>query len=201
MSDNVINTIDAAIAKAKANLNTKEGKSTRKEKLTPEQRAAKRATRDENRVAEKAERKAARAAKKAAREAKKAARGNILPGTARLATAEARLPALSQVTVSLLSTVNDAGLNETETVALIAHLQHSLRARQTVKAATGTDIVEGQTVKVVAGEVRFIGKVGTVTKVSRIRCHVAIEGRDKPLYLFTSDVVAVDEVAATGTDG
>lgn len=206
LSDAQVSTIDAAIAKAKS-ADTTKTPATRKPRLTDDERAARKADRDAEKLAEKAEKKAAREAKRAEKEREKAEKGTPLPGTARLATAEAKLPELSMNAALVVAFANQKDLTETETVALIAHLKHALRTRQTVKAASGTDVKEGDRVRLVAGEERFLGQVGTVTKVSRIRCHVQLEGREKPVYVFTSDVaVLADAVVSepaelTGTDG
>lgn len=196
LTENQISILDAAIAEAKTkatktpkDANTATSKDERKS-----EREAKRAQLAE----ERAERRALREAKKAERESQK----KMLPDTARLVTAEARLPQLTTTASDALAAVFGTNPSEADLAAIISHLQHGLRSRQTIRAATGTEIQEGQTVVIKVGEPRFVGKVGVVTKVSRIRCHVQLEGREKPLYVFTSDVSPVEtEVAATGTDG
>lgn len=199
LTENQISILDAAIAEAKAK--TKAPKSddptTSKDERKSE-REAKRAQLAE----ERAERRAAREAKKAERESQK----KMLPDTARLVTAEARLPQLSLTASDALAAVFGTNPSEADLAIITSHLQHGLRSRQTIRAATGTEIQEGQTVVIKVGEPRFVGKIGVVTKISRIRCHIQLEGREKPLYVFTSDVSPVEAeteivVVATGTDG
>lgn len=203
LTDDQINTIDAAIAKAKARKATGDGTPTSKPRVTNEEKQAAKAAKQAAKEAAKVSKAVEKAAKKAEREAKKATKANVLPGTARLASAEARLPTLSESASETLADIFRHNPGTEDLVSIIAHLQHSLRSRQTVAAALGTNVKEGQTVTLIAGEPRFVGKTGVVTKVSRIRCHVQLEGREKPIYVFTSDVevLAENQVEATGTDG
>lgn len=79
---------------------------------------------------------------------------------------------------------------------LLAHINVSIRQRGVLALAesnangTKTGLAVGDTVRVVSGQPRFVGQVGKVTKMQRIRCYVQLEGQDKPTYLFISDVVA-----------
>lgn len=209
-STTAISTIDAAIAKAKARKASGETvtRLPRKEKPTDEAKALIKAEKDAAKEIAKAARDEHRALKKTARELKLAAKGDILPGTSRLNTAQAKLPELNDTTSETIANVFATNPSETDLVTIIAHLQHNLRARQTIKAAQGVALTVGQSVTLIAGEPRFIGQVGTVVKVSRLRCHIALEGREKCLYVFTSDVTpntvteeTTETVEATGTDG
>jgi len=96
-----------------------------------------------------------------------------------------------------LGTLNDAAqlifsdatsnLAASQVAILALHLQHFNRVKATERALN-QKIEAGQTVQIVGGDPRFIGKTGTVTKAQRIRCYVTVEGSSKPIYLFTSDV-------------
>ena len=85
---------------------------------------------------------------------------------------------------------------------LALHLQHFNRVKATERAL-GQRVVQGTSVRIVAGDPRFIGLSGTVVKAQRIRCYVEVPGIKKPVYLFTSDVEvqSTSAQASTGTDG
>ena len=79
---------------------------------------------------------------------------------------------------------------------LLAHISVAIRQRGVLALAESTAngttaaLAVGDTVRVVSGQPRFVGQVGKVTKMQRIRCYVQLEGQDKPTYLFISDVVS-----------
>lgn len=180
-------------------------------RLSDEERAA----RKEKLEAERAERKAARelktAAAKAEREAEKA---NHKPHMKKIETAASRLPALDE-TAQLILNEATASLSAAQLVALSAHIDLHNRIQATTRAVT-QKLEIGDQVRVVSGNARYLGRIGTISEAKRIRCFVDIEGVERPVYLFTSDVElvsvadeenvsdeATEEVAveATGTDG
>lgn len=203
--------IDAAIARAKARKLAKEAATAagaqaeatagKAEKGSPEEvaakeaeRSAKKSTQERERAAAKARRDAERAAKKAAREATKA---NSTPHMAKVEKARAKLPTLSDDAQALFNTVT-ASLSAPELTALAAHIEFQLRVNATQQASTSAPgLKEGDLVRIVSGDARYLNQVGLVTKAARIRCFVELEGVSKPVYLFVSDVELVQEDAAS----
>lgn len=164
----------------------KEPKRPRLSDTEKEERATKLAT-------ERAERKTAR---DAARTEKIAARtASKQPAhMKKVEKAAEKLTALGQAAELLFSEAT-TNLTASELAALATHIQHFNRVKATERALDQT-IEAGQTVKIVGGDPRFIGKTGTVSKAQRIRCYVTVEGFKKDAYLFTSDVELV-QVEAT----
>ena len=204
-TDQNVSAIDKAIAAAQARKATKvaSGNATEKaalkekapkaEKMTDEEKAAKLAAREAERAEKKAARDAIRASKIAERDA------NRQPAHMRkVQKAAEKLTSLGQA-AELLFNEATANLTQAELSALATHIQHFNRVKATERALTQKFEV-GQTVNIIAGDPRFIGKSGTLAKVQRIRCYVTVEGYNKPVYLFTSDVTSVqaEPVAATG---
>lgn len=183
--------------KASGEGSTTEGEAgkTKKAKLTDEEKVAKQAQRDAERAQRKAEREAKKAAKQAEREA------NRKPAhLAKVTKAGEKLPQLS---ASAQQAVDDLTTNHTagELAAIALHLAHFNRVAATERALS-TKLVQGQRVRIVSGDPRFIGKMGTIAKAQRIRCYVSVEGFKKDHYCFTSDCEAIEEQASsTGTDG
>ena len=109
--------------------------------------------------------------------------------------AGAKLPQLSEQASVIFSDI--ISNFDACTIASIAlHLQHHNRVAATERARN-VRIEQGDLVRIVGGDPRFIGFTGTVDRAQRIRCYVEIEGR-KPIYLFTSDVELItrsDEAA------
>lgn len=156
------------------------------------QKAAAKKLKEEERAAKKAERDAARALKKAEREAKKASRS--APHMTKVERAAVVLPVLTfeeqEVVSGVLGKFDLAALNN-----IVAHLSYRARFLATERA-TVSDVKLNDVVRIVSGNTKHVGAVGVVTKVNRIRCYVAIEAANKPVYLFTSDV----EVLQRGED-
>lgn len=211
-TDQNISDIDKALAAAKARKAAKTGgdatataakpakaakepaapKEPKRPRLTDEEKAARIETRNQERATRKEARDAARAAKLAERIA------NKQPAHMRkVAKAAEKLPALSQALTLLLGeiTVNNSAA---DLAAFASHLQHFNRVQSTTRA-TSQKLEAGQTVTIVGGDPRFIGKTGTVAKAQRIRCYVTVEGSKKDIYLFTSDVQATPAPAAIET--
>lgn len=190
LDDSQISKIDQQINEARQRKSSRGEETTEptprrpgRRRLTAEEKAERERVRAEEKAKKKAERDAARAARKAEREA------NQKPAhMAKVEKAAKNLPAMSDRVATVFNsftTAEDIDLLELET--LIAHLNHFVRAERT-KLALETQVKVGQAVTITGGEPRFIGSTGTVEKVQRIRCYVAIEGQDKPVYLYTSDV-------------
>jgi len=187
--------IDEAIAKAKARLKTKKNTSDTKEnepkvtrkRLSDEDRSAREALRNKERAEKRAEREAKREARRLAR-----ASLNKVAHVAKVQKAIDRLPRMSP---ALAERFNDivSTFSPAETIVLAKHLEVRARWTRTVKA-NATALSEGQEVRITNGDPRFIGQIGTVTDVHRIRCYVRVPGVKRPVYLFTSDVEAVHAV-------
>lgn len=177
----------AKLEKAKAREDAKLGREAVRE--------AKRVTRE----LEKLKKATARADAKAERDAKRASKPSA--HLAKIATAASKLPALSLDALSAFDTLVSA-LPTAELSNLVEHLRLKVRIDQT-KAASDRKLGIGDRVTVTAGDPRFLGLAGTVTEARRIRCFVKLDGRDKPVYMFTSDVepVPADSHLATGTEG
>lgn len=197
MSDTTtqIDSIDAAIAKAKARASDR-----KKSGAEPADRDAARQAAAEQRRAE--------------REARKAAKASIQKPTAHMTKVEkagAKLPSLGAVARNIFDEVT-TNLSSEQRTALALHLQHFNRVQATTRALTAGDLKVGQLVTITGGDPKYIGMTGAIETLRRIRCFVAVPGVKKPVYLFTSDVeptegageqviIADLDEAATGTEG
>lgn len=190
-----IGDIDNAINAAKSKKTTPTGEAAPKRaKLSAEERVARDAQNKVDRDAKRVQREAIRADKKATREAAKSA-----PHMSKVDKAAEKLPVLTGDAEKLYReiTVNSS---RDQITALAAHLTHFNRIQATERALKSS-IKTGDTVKIVGGDARYLNRTGTVDKAQRIRCYVVLEGINKPVYLFTSDVevlTAETKVAANG---
>lgn len=216
MSDSM-NAIDKAIAAAKARKAMKEGKAPpasdssptfvtatevrpgRKMAATASETAAKLKERETERNARKAERDAARALKQAERAAVLAGR---TPHMGKVEKAAAKLPSLGETAQHFMNDIT-ANCSAADVAALAAHLQHFNRVSATSRALS-QKLEVGMTVRIVSGDARYLGRVGVLDRVQRIRCFVTLEGVNKDVYLFTSDVepceVEVEETDSETSD-
>jgi hypothetical protein len=171
--DQTIALIDEAINQAKA----KKAQTPRKPALSAEERDA-----------AKAQKLAEREAKKAARELAKANRPERKKAhLSKVEKAQAALPSLSEDATRLFNQVTSE-ISSADCTALAQHLIHFVRVQRTLAATANTsELSPGQQVRITGGDPRFIGLTGTVNKSQRIRCYVDVPGRNKPVYLFTSD--------------
>jgi len=142
--------------------------------------------------AQRAERKAAteakRAAAKAERDSKKQQRGPV--HMKKVEKAAARLPKLSQDSQQMFSTITGT-LGLVDMTILALHMQHHVRVQQTA-AAHGRKFTNGQRVRFVGGDARYIGQTGEIDQARNIRCFVTVPGVTKPVYVFTSDIEPVE---------
>jgi ribosomal protein L21E len=140
-----------------------------------------------------AEAKAKRDSERLERRAAKLANAGKPVHMKKINNAAEKLPALDERTQLLFneSTVN---LGVQQIAALSLHLQHFNRLKATERALD-QKLELGQTVDIISGDPKYVGKTGTVTGVRRIRCFVEVEGLTKPVYLFTSDVRVVESVS------
>jgi len=154
---------------------------TPRPRITEEEHSARQAKIAEQRAARKTEREAKRAEKLAARSA------NTRPAhLAKVQAAASKLGALSE-DAQLLFNEATTNLSAADLTVLAAHINHFNRENSTIRALN-TKLEAGQRVTVTGGDPRFIGQVGTLTKVQRIRCYVQLDGVEKVHYAFTSDV-------------
>ena len=232
-TSSTISKIDQAIAAAKARkaarasaesgeLTLDDDSATSSEKKTSKEKAAKKVPEKKDVSAERAEKAALRAKeaeeKKAQREARREERNraaaekkaereaNRKPAhMSKIAKAEAALPCLSDNARELYNEII-ASLPADAISALALRLQHYNRVVATERAL-GTKIESGSRIRVVGGDPRWIGTIGTVSRAQRIRCYVDVDNSSKELYLFTSDVELLEEEvvteteSATGTEG
>jgi len=213
MSDQNVSTepsaIDLAIAKAKARkaaraaggetevvASTKAAKQPKAEKVVDLEKLAAKELKLAERAAAKFERDAARDIKRQAKlDERKPA------NLTKVERAESKLPKLSDAASFAF---NQLTLNHTsaDLATMALHIQHFNRANATQRAAT-TKLTVGNDVRITGGDPRYVGMIGTVAKAQRIRCYVTVEGLNKDVYLFTSDVEVLDAdvCEATGTEG
>lgn len=189
--------IDEAIAKARKNKGSKpasEQVAGKRPRLSDEEKKA----RDEKREADKAARKAEREAAKAAKAAQRAEQ-RPAAHMSKVAKAASRLPKMNQTAESIFNDCT-ANLGVAEITALAAHLLHFNRTKATERALS-QKVGQGDTVKILSGNDKYVGQTGVVTKAQRIRCYVSVEGAKKDVYLFTSDVEVVKSAAKTAANG
>lgn len=192
-----LSAIDKALAAAKARKAAKESSPSSDEGEVKVTKSA----------PDKAEKIAAREAKRAQmakeREERRAAKASQPKGPAhmkKIDRAASRLPTLSD-SAQLLFNEATTNFSAEQITAISLHLQHFNRVKATERAL-GQKVEVGQTVKIIAGDPKFVGMTGTVSKSQRIRCYVTVPGIKRDVYCFTSDVEpqAVAQ-AATGTEG
>ena len=192
--------LDAAIAAAEARKASKAGKS-------PAAPTAKPATNSIDKVRARLdeqarlrlEREERRAAKRAEREA---ALANRHPHMGKVNKAAERLPALSETASQFYGDIT-ANLSSAEIAVLAAHLNHFNRVQATESATHTGELTLGMQVRIMKGDIKFLGKVGTITKIGRIRCHIEVPGFERVAYLFTSDVIPFveeDELESVESD-
>lgn len=166
-------------------------------RISDEERARRVKQLEDERVARKAAKLQAKLDKQAAAEA------NKRPAhMTKVEKAAASLPGLGDLELSAFNEIT-TNFTASQITALAAHLEHFNRVEATKRAAD-TKLEAGMTVKIVSGLPKYVGRTATVVKAQRIRCYVQVEGVDKDLYCFTSDVVPVEvtsDLADTGTEG
>jgi flagellar biosynthesis GTPase FlhF len=152
----------------------------RRPRLTKEEREE----RDRLLAEQKAEKKAQREEARLARKAKQAA-NKLPPHMKKIQKIFDALPELSERTKEQFELL-ESSFSLSEIEALIPHLECHVRMERTTLALSRT-VEEGQTVRIISGPTKFIGKVGTIVKSQRIRCYVKVPGHSKDVYLFISD--------------
>jgi hypothetical protein len=151
------------------------------------------------RAAAKEKRDAEREARRAAKAAEAGSKKNA--HMKKVEKAGSKLPQLSGTAQEHFNELT-TNLSRAQLAALALHLQHFNRVKATEMAA-GRSYKQGQSVRIVGGDPKFIGMQGTIDSARPLRCFVNVPGVRKPVYLFTSDIEPVEEapLAATGTEG
>jgi len=197
--DTKLSAIDRALAAAKAR------KAARTENAEaspttasapPKEPKAKKETHPEFAKAQRAEalktaREEAKKIREADREARRAAKAAQVKGPVHMKKvdrAAARLPPLESEQARLLFNEITTNYSAAQVSAIALHLQHFNRQKATERAVS-QQLEVGARVRITSGDPRYIGVLGTVTMVRRIRCFVEVPNAKKPIYLFTSDVV------------
>jgi len=183
---NDISKLDQAVLQAKNRVAEQNGQTPgepkpKRTRLTDEERTARAAALELQR----AEKKEARATKKAEKLAAYEA-GRKPAHLAKVQKAAEKLPAMGESSQGFFDELT-SNLEAADVFSLAANLNHWVRAKQT-ELALSANVNTGDKVRILSGHPRFIGQTGTVSKAQRIRCLVTVEGYDKEIYLFTSDV-------------
>jgi hypothetical protein len=141
------------------------------------------------REAKRAERKAAREAKKAAKAAERAAKGS---GDKLVAKAMAKLPTLDDGLAALVAQIVECTKAHSASIAAVVdHLKFAANVAGRAQAKA-VEVEPGDAVRIVGGNPKFVGMVGIVERAAKLRCHVAVPGKDTTIYLFNSDVEVID---------
>lgn len=197
--------IESALAKVRAAVLAQQAeksdapKESRRPRLSDEERAEREAKaakeREDKKLAReakkeetKAKREAEKAAKAAARDAKKAAKADApakIPHLAKVQKEAEKLPELDDTMQVIVDEVSE--MSAPEMSAVIAHLAHQLRVKQTI-ASNDITYEVGDTVKITSGNADVLGLIGVVSQVQRIRAFVTVPGLEKPIYTFTADL-------------
>jgi DNA polymerase III alpha subunit (gram-positive type) len=169
------------------------------------ERAEKKALRDQERSALKAELEIKRAAKKAEREAAKAAKAAERANRAqawqrKIERLRAALPEATENLTNLQSVLTN--FSDVELTSALAYVEYERRVRG-IRATAELKATEGQTLNVGdkvliknCNARKFIGQVGVVDLVRRIRAFVVVPGFDTKAYVFTSDVELLEPADA-----
>jgi transcription antitermination factor NusG len=171
----------------------------RKTSASKELRDAAKAKLNAEREARKATRTAAREARKAEKEAEKA--GKKPAHMKKVLRAASKLPAMSAEAARVMDEIT-TNLSRNDLAALALRIQHFNRMKAT-EMSTGRRFKNGQRVRIVAGDLDNLGKIGTIDSARPLRVFVNVPGVKKPVYVFTSEVELVEETSnkATGTEG
>lgn len=114
------------------------------------------------------------------------------PHVKKLATAATKLPQLGMESQITFNDVTSRFQKE-QLSALALHIQHFNRVQAT-EQALNMKLKAGLQVRIIGGDAKYLGLVGTVSKAQRIRCFVEVPNRKSPVYLFTSDVEPVQSM-------
>jgi hypothetical protein len=197
-TDNKLSAIDKALAAAKARKAARQASESPGADAPVKEPAAKKETQPDFAKAQRTEalnaaRVEAKKLRDAEREARRAAKAVAPKGPVhmkKIAKAASKLPALAESVQRIFDEVT-TNFSAEQVTALALHLQHFNRTKATERAL-GQRVEAGSNVRIIGGDPKFIGKLGTVDRAQRIRCYVNIPGFKRPVYLFTSDVELVE---------
>src|SRR5574342_1200722 len=98
-----------------------------------------------------------------------------------------QLPELSTIALDVLEQFKS--LDPADRCVFLGHAQEFSRVDGIITSKSGDELVEiGDTVIIVSGSSKYLGKTGRVSTARRVRVYVDVNGVDKPVYLFRSDV-------------
>lgn len=196
-SDN-ISAIDRALAAARDRKAIKDsvtdtaGMPRKAEKSEPKPDAATKTAikveKEAQRVARKAERDAERVARKAVKDAEKSAKK--LSHMKKVERALNKLPSLNEST-QLIFNESICNMSAQQLDAMAQHILHYNRSMATVSAMKSKMLQIGSTVRILGGDPKFVGMVGTVVKSRQLRAKVQVPGVDKLVYIFTGQAEPV----------
>ena len=149
------------------------------------------------REAEREVRAASRAAARLQREAMKAsAKVSKAPShMKKVERALSKLPAIN-ADVQLILSEAIGSLSAQQLDALAQHISHHNRAAATMAAMKSVVLRIGDTVRITAGEPKFIGMTGIVVKSRQLRAKIQVPGVEKLVYIFTGQAELVVEQIA-----
>lgn len=169
-----------------------------KPKVDSVDKVAEKAAKEALREASRLERAKEREERRAAKEADKANKGTA--HMKKVARAASKLPQLSDPARTILDEIS-TNLGRVDQAALALHIQHFIRVKAT-EMSSGRRYQNGQRVRIVAGDLKYIGAIGTIESARPLRCFVNVPGAKKPIYVFTSELEPVEDAAVrTGTEG
>lgn len=189
-SNNTVTEIDEAIKQAKSG--SSKPKADKAEGKRPRLSAEEKAAREQVRETERAEKRRLRDEARVAKQAEKA-KATKPAHMSKVDKAASRLPSLVGTAQEIFDDIT-SNLGRDQVAALAQHLVHFNRVKATERALD-QKVATGDSVRIIGGDSRFVGRTGTVTKAQRIRCYVEVEGAKKPVYLFTSDVEVIAQAA------
>ena len=153
---------------------------------------------------QKAEREAARqvrevdrAAARVQREALKASAkvGKAPSHMKKVERALSKLPVIN-ADVQLILSEAIGSLSAQQLDALAQHISHHNRAAATMTAMKSVVLRIGDTVRITAGEPKFIGMTGIVVKSRQLRAKIQVPGIEKLVYIFTGQAELVSSQIA-----
>lgn len=139
-------------------------------------------------VARKAERDTARVARKAVKDAEKSAKR--LSHMKKVERALNKLPSLNEAT-QLIFNESICNMSAQQLDAMAQHILHYNRSMATVSAMKSKMLQIGSMVRILGGDPKFVGMVGTVVKSRQLRAKVQVPGVDKLVYIFTGQAEPV----------
>ena len=138
-----------------------------------------------------------RAAARVQREALKASAkvGKAPSHMKKVERALSKLPVIN-ADVQLILSEAIGSLSAQQLDALAQHISHHNRAAATMAAMKSVVLRIGDTVRITAGEPKFIGMTGIVVKSRQLRAKIQVPGIEKLVYIFTGQAELVSSQIA-----